>query len=49
MMSGITASRTSEKVTAPLVLRELRSHDFAVLSTVDEAGRPNSAGVSYGV
>ena len=30
-------------------MRELRSHNFAVLSTVDEAGRPSSAGVNYGV
>ena len=31
------------------MLRELRRHDFAVLSTVDESGSPDSAGVNYGV
>jgi len=31
------------------VLRELRHHNFAVLSTIDEDGNPDSAGVSYGV
>ena len=34
-------------MTAALVLRELRTHDFAVVSTVDEDGRPRSAGVNY--
>lgn len=37
------------KVTPALVLRELRRHNFAVLSTTDEHGRPRSAGVNYGV
>jgi hypothetical protein len=37
------------KVTPALVLRELRTHNFAVLSTIDEGGRPRSAGVNYGV
>lgn len=37
------------KVTPALVLRELRAHNFAVLSTIDEHGRPRSAGVNYGV
>jgi general stress protein 26 len=32
-----------------LVERELRRQHFAVLSTVDEASRPHSAGVSYGL
>ena len=49
MTSATTAEPGSERVTAALVLRELRAHNFAVLSTVHEAGRPNSAGVSYGV
>ena len=40
---------TIERVTPARVLRELRTHDFAVLSTIDENGRPRSAGVSYGV
>jgi hypothetical protein len=31
------------------VLAELRAHNFAVLSTVDGLGQPDSAGVSYGV
>jgi hypothetical protein len=30
------------------VLRELSTHNFAVISTVDEHGRPDSAGVNYG-
>jgi hypothetical protein len=38
-----------QRVTADLVLRELRGHDFAVLSTVDEDGAPDAAGVTYGV
>jgi len=39
----------AQRVTVELVLRQLRNHDFAVLSTVGEEGRPHSAGVSYGV
>jgi hypothetical protein len=42
---GMQASR----VTFELVLRELRAHDFAVLSTVGEDARPASAGVTYGI
>lgn len=43
-------SRSEEgRVTSDLVLRELRAHNFAVLSTVDEDGAPDSAGVNYGV
>src|SRR5215207_5721032 len=38
-----------QRVTAELVLRELRAHNFAVLSTVDASGAPDSAGVNYGV
>lgn len=38
-----------ERVTPALVLRELRAHNFAVLSTVSEDGEPDSAGVNYGV
>lgn len=38
-----------QRVTFGLVLRQLRKHDFAVVSTVDEAGNPHSAGVNYGV
>jgi general stress protein 26 len=38
-----------QRVTLELVLRQLRKRDFAVLSTVDEAGKPHSAGVNYGV
>ena len=37
------------KVKPAVVLRELRRHNFGVLSTVDAAGRPRSAGVNYGV
>jgi hypothetical protein len=36
-------------LTPERVLRELRRHNFAVLSTVDEDGNPDSAGVNYGV
>ena len=36
-------------MTPALILRELRAHNFAVLSSVDDEGRPRSAGVSYGV
>lgn len=36
-------------VTHDLVLRHLRKHNFAVLSTVGEDGRPASAGVNYGI
>jgi general stress protein 26 len=38
-----------ERVTFDLVLRELRAHNFAILSTVDDGGGPDSAGVNYGV
>ena len=44
-----TKSTVEERVTVDLVLRELRAHNFAVLSTVDEDGAPDSAGVNYGV
>lgn len=37
------------RVTVALVLQELRTHNFAVLSTVDEEGAPDSAGVNYGL
>ena len=37
------------RVTVDLVLAQLRKHDFAVLSTVDEGHGPHSAGVNYGV
>ena len=36
-------------VTCEIVLRQLRKHDFAVLSTTAEDARPASAGVTYGV
>ena len=49
MMSGARSSARVERVTAGLVLHELRTHNFGVLSTVDEHGRPRSAGVNYGV
>ncbi len=42
--------KTKERrVTFELVLGQLREHNFAVLSTVDEDGMPHSAGVNYGV
>jgi general stress protein 26 len=47
------ASRASDLQTSRAllkeVLRHLRAQHFAVLSTVDEHGRPSSAGVNYGV
>jgi hypothetical protein len=36
-------------VTFEQVLRQLRKHNFAVLSTVGEDGTPDSAGVNYGL
>src|SRR5262249_16539721 len=42
-------SAKEQRVSFDLVLRELRAHNFAVLSTVDEDGAPDSAGVNYGV
>ncbi len=36
-------------VTLELVLKQLRTHHFAVLSTSDERGIPHSAGVNYGI
>ena len=49
-MDRSEASDAAEpRVTVPVVLRELRSHNFAVLSTVDSEGRPDSAAVNYGV
>ena len=39
----------TQRSTADLVLAALRAHDFAVLSTVDAAGRPHAAGVTYGL
>lgn len=47
--SDARPSPTSKRLTSALVVRELRTHNFAVLSTVDEEGRPRSAGVNYGV
>jgi general stress protein 26 len=40
---------TAQRVTFGLVLKQLRKHNFAVLSTSDVAGVPHSAGVNYGV
>jgi general stress protein 26 len=45
VIAGTAASRPA---TLKLVLHELWAHHFAVLSTVDEHGRPDSAGVNYG-
>ena len=38
-----------ERVTGEVVFRELRKHDFGILSTVSAEGKPFSAGVNYGV
>ncbi|MFN0072270.1 MAG: pyridoxamine 5'-phosphate oxidase family protein [Chloroflexota bacterium] len=40
---------TEQRLTFELVLRELRMHHFAVLSTVSPTGRPCSAAINYGV
>ncbi len=40
---------TTQRVTFELVLHELRKHNFAVLSTVAEEGKVDSAGVNYGL
>ena len=37
------------RVTAEVVLGQLRKHNFAVLSTVGDDGTPHSAGVNYGL
>lgn len=37
------------RVTPAVILAELRRRNFAVLSTVDGEGRPDSAGVNYGL
>jgi len=49
--TAIGTSRLSRgvRVTPALILRQLRTHNFAVLSSVDEEGQPGSAGVNYGV
>ena len=45
---SIPRTATSGDVALKRVLRELSTHNFAVLSTVDEHGWPDSAGVNYG-
>ena len=44
----IARTAASRGVTLNRVLRELSAHNFAVLSTVDQHGWPDSAGVNYG-
>jgi len=39
----------SSRLSADIVMRELRRNHFAVLSTVGRDGAPHSAGVNYGV
>jgi general stress protein 26 len=41
--------KEEQRATFAFVFRQLRKRDFAVLSTVDESGIPQSAGVNYGV
>jgi Pyridoxamine 5'-phosphate oxidase len=41
--------QTQQRVTLELVLKQLRRHNFAVLSTSSDEGIPDSAGVNYGV
>jgi pyridoxamine 5'-phosphate oxidase-like protein len=48
-MSYPQQSVNAPHVTFADVLRQLRTHNFAVLSTVDAEGHPHSAGVNYGV
>src|SRR5450756_897372 len=36
-------------LTFEAILKELRRRSFAVLSTIDEQGRPHAVGVEYGV
>jgi nitroimidazol reductase NimA-like FMN-containing flavoprotein (pyridoxamine 5'-phosphate oxidase superfamily) len=40
---------TRPRISFQRILSELRKRDFAVLSTVDDRGRPHSVGVVYGV
>lgn len=48
--AGRTGRRArEERVTFEQVLRELRAHNFAVLTTVDADAAPDAAGVNYGV
>ncbi len=42
-------SVAGQRLTPELVVRELRAQNFAILSTVNESGGPDSAGVNYGV
>lgn len=44
-----TRRRTFGATGIERMLRELRAHNFAILSTVDEDATPDSAGVNYGV
>jgi general stress protein 26 len=46
---GAGAKAQRSKLTPELVLRKLRQHDFAVLSTAGSDGNPHAAGVTYGV
>ncbi|HET9496158.1 MAG TPA: pyridoxamine 5'-phosphate oxidase family protein [Chloroflexia bacterium] len=48
-MKARPGTGVQDRVTFGLVLRQLRKHNFAVLSTVDDSGAPDSAGVNYGV
>jgi general stress protein 26 len=45
----IVRTSVNRAVTLKRVLRELSAHNFAILSTVDQHGQPDSAGVTYGV
>ena len=44
----IVRTSVNRAVTLKRVLRELSAHNFAILSTVDQLGQPDSAGVNYG-
>ena len=46
---GIDRRAKAQRVARELVVRELRTHDFGILSTVSAEGKPFSAGLNYGV
>ena len=47
-MTSPNSPTEKRRPSVELVLRQLRAHHFAVLSTVDRDGNSHSAGVSYG-
>jgi hypothetical protein len=49
ILDQTTAASPARTLPFALILRQLRRHHFAVLSTVGRSGHAQSAGVSYGV